>query len=158
MLNHKHISRIINTTLKQRGVYDPALEKLIKLTFFAESGLEDLFDDADPYNPKHGMMMMNDRRIDHLLREVIAFKPSSVTHIMSMFNQQSYDINYLKSQVDSDISLMVLLTFEFYSHAYVNAPENTLRDVGRYYLKYFNTDTDVVLDDLLFEYESAIYV
>ena len=147
MINTFDISRTITTVLKELGVYNPARARLIMTTFLMESNISRLMDDG---NASHGFMMMTDAKISKVVKNV-SHKPALRN---AFWDVCGIDVNecdkLIINDTNTNIKLMIALTYAFYDNAVGDVNDDSLEEVARLYLSYYHnnqtalTSTDVV--------------
>lgn len=157
MLDPKQISIIVHNTLVDIGVNEPAIERLIKGTFLAESGLSLLFDHSNVYNKKRGLMLMDDSVAIELLEEELRFKPVQRDAISTacLINLDKTTIGARLNALDYNIAFMISMTYVFYSSKYDVIPPDDLHDIASYYFKYYRKTGNGNMDKFIETYKST---
>lgn len=149
MLKPSHVSYIVARTLQRMGVNEPSVEKLIKGTFAIESNLESLFDYSNPKHPKHGLMLLSEIELRDLIQEYLRFKSMMCDNILNAtgIDIVNENIDHLIGEVDSNIALMTVILYVYYTRQYSDIPEDNINDIAKFYRKYFKKVSDLSVQD-----------
>lgn len=139
MLDPKDIGSVIKDVLHRLGENEPSVIRLIKGTFLFESGLESLGDKSNPHNPLYGLGMLSEKRINQLVSEYIRFRPlwRSKIHSAIGISVDTYPIERLIRDMDSNIALMVAMTYYWYMVKFDAPPADDLRSIARCYQAHY---------------------
>ena len=158
MLNVKHISEIIYKTIKNMGEKEPSIVKLIKGTFVCQSNLEKLYDHTNNYNKKHGLMLLDDNRLKFIFDE-LRYNPTLRDKIILATNGidlLDWDFQSFGEELETNILLMVAVTFAFYQLKNSYIPDDNLRDIGKFYVKIFLESDDIKkIDEFAIKYKKT---
>lgn len=152
MINPNHISKIVRNTLMEMGVYDHAMETLIKGTFLMESDLTNLMSDG---GDKHGLMMMRNDQIIDVVREYVRYK---LKLKQDFWEVMGFDLDtdcdeMLISESETNIKLMVGITYAFYDSFNNDIRDIDLTEIARIYVSNFDNHRTKTIDDFVTRYK-----
>jgi hypothetical protein len=130
-------------------VHEPVIEQLIKGTFLYQSGLEDLFDKSDKYNPKFGFMLLELDQCKELFNTTIKYNLTLIDKIINATGidiSKEWDLDSFTHELEVNISFMVAITYCFYTLNYKELPKNDLKSIGSCYREFFINSNDVDID------------
>lgn len=157
MVNPKHLTIIVRKTLHKLGVVEPSIERLIKGTFLIESNLENIFDNENSYNIRRGFMLLPDKHIIHLLDEYLKYRKTDREKVFLATGLQldGLSTEEILSACESNIAMMVVITYFFYSNRFISVPEDTLESVAHCYFVYFDVDNKHSQEEFIEKYEKT---
>lgn len=134
MINPQNISHITKSTLKKYGVHSPSMERLIKGTFAAQTGLAELFNHK---NETLGLMAMPENVFEDLVLNYLTHNQSICDRIYNTCGVDVLptEIASLKEDLESNISFQVLVTYFHYTRMGGSHPQDDLEDITTYYVK-----------------------
>lgn len=144
MINPDNLSEIVKRTLDLMDVHEPAMIKLIKATFAVESYCTDLFD-----GQFHGLMMMDEDRIEYTTKEYIRYKPilKEAIHAATGIDVKIEDFNTIKDELDHNIAFMVAVLYAYYDSRGEDITDDNLVEIARFYKNHYNEKSDITIDD-----------
>jgi len=119
-----------------------------------ESNLDYLYDYTDKSNKKHGFMMMKETVIKEVVDDYIRYNKTLIANIQSAtgFDVTEFNKRDLYDELESNISLMVLMTYAYYIMTYDVSPTEKLEDIAKCYIKYYDTDEQYTVDEFVTAY------
>jgi hypothetical protein len=127
------------------------MEILVCGTFAVESGLDSLFSPGlvgpnSNLSRKHGFMRMSRAQLEYLVQDWLPFR-AGVRHQITEatgIDVHTHSIDDIARFAESNISLMVALTYIAYSSSFDEVPDGDLASMGRCYIDHFDKHSGLV--------------
>lgn len=137
-MNPQHLDNAVKTALRSIGKSDPALIRLIKMTFLFESDLYDFFTDPENNSQYHGFSQISQSDLRHFLYDYVELR--DIRNKMEKFCVISFKQNSLEEiwhKLRYDISLQIMITYGIYDSRFPEIPEDNLESLFECYRKYW---------------------
>lgn len=135
----QNVGVIVEKTLTQMNVREGAWIKLVKGTFAAESGLKELFDEA---NDCYGFSMMHRDWLADILKSVIGPSKKLQGDILRATGVDTSKQNLIEilEAMRYNIAFQVAMTYCGYSSSYLLNPDDNIESLAKEYIKYWVQD------------------
>jgi uncharacterized Fe-S cluster-containing radical SAM superfamily protein len=138
------------------GIFEPAIERLIKGTFLMESNLRELYDDN---HKLYGLMMLSESNVDKIFNDYLRFNKRVAVKLKrtAFIDISKTTLEEFKEQLKSDLSLMVAVLYIHYNSENQEFPSDNLQEIAKFYVKYYIKENDAGIEQEFVDYYREVF-